>query len=142
MQDQPGNGIVYKNLCALLSPRNSLRDILGALDFLGAMRSKSYGYAEVKRRTHDCKLGLFVILYRVSGTLAVAGKLSREITLLQISIVPTRIFCHHHTPLLSTSQVCSMILLEVGISSRHSAQANMTVVPQRYHTNNLSGQGR
>ena len=34
----------YKNLCALLSTRNSLRVILDAFDFLGAFRCKLHGY--------------------------------------------------------------------------------------------------
>lgn len=39
---------LYENLCALLSPRNSLRDILDALDFLGAILGELHNYAEVE----------------------------------------------------------------------------------------------
>ena len=60
---------VYKILCALLSPRNSLSDILGALDFLGATPGELHSYREVKDPTHGCEL--FVVLWSVSSTLAV-----------------------------------------------------------------------
>ena len=85
--------------------------------------------------------GLFVIC---ASTLSaeLPEKLSREITPRQRSIIPTRPSPDLHTFAIFAT-VGSMILLEVGQdSTTQPEQANMLLVSQRYHTNDLDRQSR